>query len=431
MNILDRVNLHSFENISTNQKSSFERSLKKDYYNLTKENWDKPYNREIRNALFNEPFIHPKNRPLSFSDFQPESYEAMWQRQYVQSNTVSTPKAVRIYLQEFRRIRPPDDYYSSCLSSKGAFMSYLNDNTICTFANSKPLTNRVLPSKMKGAITALQIDDKGTNYFGTWFGACYSYSIESDSYRQFISPSNESEQICSMALDNNLLYTSSKSRSLTITSLKEGTTAHLSFEHPSDFACRILPPYKSNHSLALGLNSNLISIFDDRNLTKTVYTHRLHKATVRALAWNPDNSSELASGGGLGDKKIHVWNINTGELKDEIFTDAQICNLFWTKWKGESYLASINGYGKRVNSGEDVNSAIHIYKWKNNKLQFNSNYTFNYETRPLHSSIDEMDCHNLMVAGENYFYKVRLFDSELKRTPKNNIKALEEKFTIR
>jgi cell division cycle protein 20 (cofactor of APC complex) len=67
-----------------------------------------------------------------------------------------------------------------------------------------------------------------------------------------------------------------------------------------------------------------------------------HKSCVKALAWCPFRESVLASGGGIDDKTIKLWNVQTGALLDSVFTGSQVTSLQWSKLYPE--LLSSHGY---------------------------------------------------------------------------------------
>jgi cell division cycle protein 20 (cofactor of APC complex) len=50
----------------------------------------------------------------------------------------------------------------------------------------------------------------------------------------------------------------------------------------------------------------------------------------------------LASGGGIDDKTIKLWNVQTGALLDSVFTGSQVTSLQWSKLYPE--LLSSHGY---------------------------------------------------------------------------------------
>jgi cell division cycle protein 20 (cofactor of APC complex) len=67
-----------------------------------------------------------------------------------------------------------------------------------------------------------------------------------------------------------------------------------------------------------------------------------HKSTVKALAWCPLRESVLATGGGVDDKAIKLWNTQNGSILDSVDTGAQVTSLLWSKHYPE--LLSSHGY---------------------------------------------------------------------------------------
>lgn len=382
--------------------------LRKQYYNLPVRN--EPYEIAVRNALFNEPLVH--RSPLSFSDFRPETYPEMWKKQYSNKKTTKISEKIDSYLQSQCRMSLLDDYYSNCLSSKGHFVSYANVNTIYTIKND-PLENSKLimkhtPSiRSEEIITALQVDNEGNNYFGTNQGSCYAISQELQNETLLFSQPDTKNKICSMALLNDFLYISSVEGNVNIISLKDNVKRKIFL---SEFACRILPQIKPNHYLALGHNENKVSIYDDRQLRAPVTEYRCHNAAVRALAWNPTNPNEIASGGGAADKEIHIWDITTGQFKYGVCTKAQICNLFWTEWEGKQYITSIKGNDLSWN--KITPASFTISKLENNSFKSQTSFTIDANYRPIHSVINENDPCQLIVGGKEYLQMWRIFESK-------------------
>jgi cell division cycle 20, cofactor of APC complex len=62
------------------------------------------------------------------------------------------------------------------------------------------------------------------------------------------------------------------------------------------------------------------------------------------LAWCPWSRNLLVSGGGTADKTMKFWNMETGHLINEVFTDSQVCSILWNKHDKE--LVSSHGYSK-------------------------------------------------------------------------------------
>lgn len=61
-----------------------------------------------------------------------------------------------------------------------------------------------------------------------------------------------------------------------------------------------------------GGNDNQLNIWNLQS-ESPVITIRQHQSAVRALAWSPNQHGLLASGGGVADKTIRLWNSLTGE----------------------------------------------------------------------------------------------------------------------
>ena len=55
-----------------------------------------------------------------------------------------------------------------------------------------------------------------------------------------------------------------------------------------------------------------------------MYRLNAHSAAVKALAWCPYNSDVLASGGGLLDGSLKLWNVQKGVCINSINTHAQV-----------------------------------------------------------------------------------------------------------
>ncbi|KAH3903378.1 ubiquitin-protein transferase activating protein CDC20 SCDLUD_001010 [Saccharomycodes ludwigii] len=84
--------------------------------------------------------------------------------------------------------------------------------------------------------------------------------------------------------------------------------------------------------LASGGNDNTVCIWDSRTSIPQ-HIKRQHQAAVKAISWNPDILSLLATGGGTNDRKVHFWNTTTGARVNTIDTGSQVSSIQW----GQSY----------------------------------------------------------------------------------------------
>ncbi|KAF3699353.1 Cell division cycle protein 20 -like protein p55CDC [Channa argus] len=100
--------------------------------------------------------------------------------------------------------------------------------------------------------------------------------------------------------------------------------------------------------LASGGNDNLVSVWPSvsegggRNGSQSVHSWSEHQGAVKALAWCPWQSNVLASGGGTSDRRIRIWNVNSGSCISSLDTQSQISSLVFAPNYKE--LVSAHGY---------------------------------------------------------------------------------------
>ena len=95
--------------------------------------------------------------------------------------------------------------------------------------------------------------------------------------------------------------------------------------------------------LASGGNDNQLLVWNMHQSTP-VQRFTKHVAAVKALAWNPHQHGQLASGGGTADRTIRFWNTLTGTETECIDTGSQVCNILFSKNVNE--LVSTHGYSQ-------------------------------------------------------------------------------------
>ena len=96
-------------------------------------------------------------------------------------------------------------------------------------------------------------------------------------------------------------------------------------------------------SLASGSNDNIACIWDLSMLrVEPRIIFREHIAAVKAIDFCPWNRQIIATGGGSADKKINIWDVNTGNVLKSVDTGSQISALQWNYPNKE--LISSHGY---------------------------------------------------------------------------------------
>ncbi|XP_044878252.1 cell division cycle protein 20 homolog B isoform X1 [Mauremys mutica] len=88
----------------------------------------------------------------------------------------------------------------------------------------------------------------------------------------------------------------------------------------------------NNKLLASGSSDGLLNIWPN-DPGATVHCKPLkaipHASAVKAMNWCPWQSEILATGGGMKDGFLRVWDVSTGKTIETTDTKSQICSLFW------------------------------------------------------------------------------------------------------
>lgn len=78
--------------------------------------------------------------------------------------------------------------------------------------------------------------------------------------------------------------------------------------------------------LASGANDTRVYLWDACKMSANHHVYRFdhHCAAVKALAWCPHDYNVLASGGGLDDGNIRLWNTQKGTCTSSTETKSQV-----------------------------------------------------------------------------------------------------------
>jgi len=96
--------------------------------------------------------------------------------------------------------------------------------------------------------------------------------------------------------------------------------------------------------LASGSDDCTVRVWNSQSSTLPARELTKHTAGVKALAWSPHQAGLLASGGGVADKCIHLWNTTNDVVVKSVDTGSQVCNLAWSKNINE--IVSTHGYSQ-------------------------------------------------------------------------------------
>lgn len=104
--------------------------------------------------------------------------------------------------------------------------------------------------------------------------------------------------------------------------------------------------------LASGGNDNMVFVWPRvadgslGNESQAVRSWSEHQGAVKALAWCPWQSNILASGGGTRDRRIRIWNVDSGYCISSLDTLAQISSLVFAP----NYKELVSGHGHAQNN---------------------------------------------------------------------------------
>ena len=139
-----------------------------------------------------------------------------------------------------------------------------------------------------------------------------------------------------------ILYIGSKDYSIINRDLRMNTDNYSKYLGHKQEVCGLKWSFDGTQ-LASGGNDNKLMVWNlhsDSPLMKS----SLHSAAVKAIAWSPNQSNRLASGGGTADRCIKFWNAQSGSLINSVDTGSQVCALQWSPLEKE--LLSSHGYAE-------------------------------------------------------------------------------------
>ncbi|XP_040434801.1 cell division cycle protein 20 homolog B [Falco naumanni] len=99
-----------------------------------------------------------------------------------------------------------------------------------------------------------------------------------------------------------------------------------------------------------------------------------HSSAVKAMNWCPWQSKVLATGGGMKDRILRVWDINCEKIIQSAATDSQVCSLLWLPQTSEL----MTGQGLPGNQ-------MKIWKYP---MLINSSELYGHKGRVLHIALN-------------------------------------------
>nr|XP_056705019.1 cell division cycle protein 20 homolog B [Euleptes europaea] len=81
--------------------------------------------------------------------------------------------------------------------------------------------------------------------------------------------------------------------------------------------------------LASGSSDGLLNIWPNDPGVTGPLSSISHSSAVKAMMWCPWQSAVIATGGGIKDRTLHIWNISSMKSLERADTRSQICSLLW------------------------------------------------------------------------------------------------------
>jgi cell division cycle 20-like protein 1, cofactor of APC complex len=210
------------------------------------------------------------------------------------------------------------------------------DRTVYAWNASNNSASKILDSSNR--ITALKSNWSGDKVaVSDMFGKLELIDVES---KARLSIRSHKDRCCALDFYDNLLATGSRDKGILINDIRTPNKKIHELGMHTDEICG-LKWSPNGRYIASGSTNNKLSIWDTR-INRVSFKSSAHKSAVKAIAWNQDNSMELATGGGVNDQTIKIWNVAAGAQVNELHCGSQVTNIMYSKSTNE--LISSHGF---------------------------------------------------------------------------------------
>jgi WD40 repeat protein len=166
---------------------------------------------------------------------------------------------------------------------------------------------------------------------------------------------------------DNLIAAGSRAGDLSLIDVRDCSATTFESIH-NDEICTVRFGNDPNQ-IATSSNDTTVRIWDMRNLDLPSIVYGEHTAAVRALQWSPLARDVIATGGGVSDQTLRLWNVNTGDTITWRATRSQVCNLCWNAEYNE--ILSTHGFSQHQLAlwrGADLEPVAQFYEHKQRVL---------------------------------------------------------------
>lgn len=166
---------------------------------------------------------------------------------------------------------------------------------------------------------------------GTDHMDAYLYSVSTE--KKIRTLRGHQDRVSALEWNGMTLATASKDSQILLHDVRVKKHVIRSLDFHNSEVCSLAWDY-SGTKLAAGGTDNLVSIYDMR---ANRLQHKLtgHKGAVKGLSWNPHRPNVLASGGGITDRTVKLWNSSSGKLLSSHQVGGQVSSIIFNGYENE------------------------------------------------------------------------------------------------
>jgi hypothetical protein len=234
-----------------------------------------------------------------------------------------------------------DDFYLNVVDwASNDILGVGLQNTLYTLTSSASNVTKLLDLPLSVEISSLAFNPLGTLLsVGLSLGTTYLMDPGVGKVVRMLG-GHENKVTCTSWCDGNIFSTGSRDKRVLDHDIRAKEDCVLAHEGHGQEVCGLKWSFDQRY-LATGGNDNRVLVWTPHTVGPLLRL-TAHTAAVKALAWNPNQSAMLATGGGTADRCIKLWDIGTGRCIRSVETGAQICNLLFSRSTQE--LVSTHGY---------------------------------------------------------------------------------------
>ena len=185
----------------------------------------------------------------------------------------------------------------------------------------------LLKLKMNNLITCVKWDRKG-DLIAIGNSTGNITLIDFEKKKKVLELKNHKKRVGAISIYKNLLISGSMDKKINLYDLRISGRPIKVYKNHNQEICG-LKWSKNGEFFASGGNDNKLFVFTP-NMKIPIFKYK-HKAAVKSISWSPIYNNLLISGSGTADRSIRLFDIKKNILIKEKNTEAQICNLSFTK----------------------------------------------------------------------------------------------------